>query len=112
MFGGDMQDYISESGMIRPQLEKEIAELKARLAKEWLPISEAPEDGTQILVWGENYDGEIIYGLTRWIKKEEYYWQQQNEDTQKRIKCDESHWDYSFEGCPTHFQFLPKPPTE
>lgn len=68
-------------------------------AKEWLPISEAPKDGTFIDAYNSR-NGERC--VSRW----------KDHGVSHSQGAGWTGFDYQWGNEPTHFQFLPKPPTE
>jgi hypothetical protein len=76
----------------------------------WLPIDQAPKDGTKILVYGTNIEigtgdstGKEEIGIAQWAEiytgDEEKHW------------LDEDGF-YTIKWFPTHFMPLPAPPTD
>lgn len=79
---------------------------------EWKPIESAPKDGTWIVALTpesieEGWPSPYVF-TTRWIKQRSEYWEQIDDDTQRRRVLDSSHWD-GYE-TPTHWIPLPPPP--
>jgi len=71
------------------ELEREVAELRARLPV-WLPIETAPKDGTWLLLWDS---GLVIIEIGRWAKLLNYW---MGDDGERSI--------------PSHWMPLPEPP--
>lgn len=81
---------------------------------EWRLIDTAPKDGTWILVCGDPYDeGEVPFGVTRWVVESEEQWRFVDENTQKREVDDTSHWDDNGQYFrPTHWMPIPPQPNK
>jgi len=76
----------------------------------WLPIDQAPKDGTKILVYGTN----IEIGTGDSTGKEEIGvagWSEIYEGDEEKCWLDEAGF-YAIEWFPTHFMPLPAPPTD
>ena len=80
---------------------------------EWQPIETAPKDGTWIVglcscsIQSYGAPKPFVF-TTRWVSEFWEGWEQDGEDTKRRVMSDLSHWRGHEE--PTHWMPLPEPP--
>lgn len=78
---------------------------------EWRDISEAPRDGTEVLVT-DGTDVKTGWWYEKYYYHEEYVRTTKEGDIYRTDKEDAGYWDSDLNKSPTHFMPLPSPPTE
>ena len=101
---GDHERYQALCGAMAPSLARELLRLRAAVqAQDWRPMSEAPQDGTEIWI-ADAYDG---CGAGRWDGRR---WRATFRGDHVVEYMSDFGTDYKEHEVPTHWRPLPPPP--
>ena len=87
-------------GFYYPSNEQIRCVLEATEKAAWMPISEAPKDGTEILAFAQSSEllGRKFIGVAQWAEASDW------------LPGSVAGWFWPYAIRPTHFRFLPTPP--